>query len=125
MLSRSQKAEFEAAKHKKFVLNKAKTLDAYNAYFNWCNFMRIPFIKIRSRGKYAVVTVDMVTTDNDLNIQGKCRIESLACTIYTQRVQGIQKVIGNVICAIEGVPIKEVDDVAKKNVRNSNKPRKY
>jgi len=110
-LSNSQKAEFEAAKRKKFVLDKASTSDAYNVYFKWCDLTRFPFIRISPKKKYADVAVDMLTTNTRLNKFGQSQVKAL---FLTCQLKVSNYSIGSEICSIGGVPIKEAEGIAEK-----------
>jgi len=113
-LTLKQNAALEEAKNTKFVIDKTSEEKIYNLYFSWCQSVALPFIKVRPRIKYAAVQVDMLTTRKRLNDRGQAEIKAFFRTFIPQGIQGIREVIGQEICSIDGILLKDARSIAEK-----------
>ncbi len=112
-LSSKQVSELETAKRSKFVVQTPSNDKVYDAYFNWCESVDRPFVKIRKRVKYARIQIDMLPTRVKLNQLGQDQIEALFRDFEPQGVKGIQEGVGSEICFIDGVPSSEAEGIAE------------
>lgn len=91
-------------------MDKPRTDDAYKAYFDWCYSKSFPFVKVRNKVKYAVITVDMVTSQTRLNKLGQTQVEAF----FRKYKPSGNMSIGSEICSIEDVLIKDSELVVEK-----------
>ena len=113
-MSDREKSELEAAKSRRFVLNKPNNKEVYNSYFDWCDSLRLPLVEIRPKVKYATVHMDMITAQCKLNDNGQEQVKELFHSIEAHGVQGIREIISSEICQIKGVLIEESEEIAAK-----------
>ena len=71
----SRNVSIEEAKDKGYLLSGRGKADHLNEkYYTWCKISNKPFVKVAASNKYAIISIDLITTTFDLNETGQHEI---------------------------------------------------